>query len=192
MSTGVHLSDHKRLVLHTTGLGRRIKELFDALSRNDELQNTFIESPIEVIGSEILGINYTKEQASAVNRFIFSVLANKDLQKWATDYDKANVGKTVIPEQRFKDLAQAFIKFGDPTLMEALLQSAASGADIPGLVKAALIVKAESVAIGNWFIYKVSGRLLGDEDVVLPAVQVQRIAEQLVARAQQLRSGGEI
>lgn len=193
MAPTVHLGPRKRLELHNHAVSKRISSLFSELSCSEELQKTFIESPIEVIGQEVLGINYTKEQASAVNKFIFSVLASDKLQKWAAEYNKANSDKKVTPEQARADVAEALIKYGDPSIMSGLLESLAIGALIPGVASdSALIVKADSVAVGNWFVYKVSGIVFGDDNIVLPAEQVQVIAAQILAQAQQLQAAGEL
>lgn len=189
----IRLGADKRLVLKNNLLSRRIASLFNELSQNEELQKTFIESPMEVIGHEVLEKNYTPEQASAVNKFIFSVLANEELQKWYAKYDAENAGRELTPEQRLEDLATAFIRFGDPSLvaglslMTGLIEIAATGAEVPGISRAAIIVKAESVAVGNWFVYKVSGRTFGRDEFIFPAAQVQKIAEQLLARARELK-----
>jgi hypothetical protein len=188
----MRLNDERRLLLENRRLSRRVVTLFNELNEDESLQEAFIESPIEVIGQEVLRKTYNPEQASAVNKFIFSVLANERLQQWSAEYDRENAGRDLTAEQRLQYLAKAFTEFGDPSLMEGLLEMASTGVDIPGLTRASVAVKAESVAIGNWFVYKVSGRDFGDDNRVLPAAQVQKIAEQLVNRAQQLKQEGLI
>lgn len=188
----MRLEDERRLLLENRKLSRRVATLFIELDEDESLQRAFIESPAEVIGQEVLRKTYTPEQASAVNKFIFSVLANERLQQWSGEYDRENAGRELSTEKRLQDLSRAFAEFGDPSLMEGLLEIASAGVDIPGLTQASLFIKAESVAVGNWFVYKVSGRVLGDDRIVLPAAQVQRIAEQLVTRAQQLKQQGLI
>ncbi len=184
MSEHINLGKDERLILKNHQISRRVATLFSELSENEKLQKMFIESPAEVIGQEILGQDYTPEQASAVNKFIFAILANDELPRWAAKYDAENAGKELTPEKRRADVVEAFVKYGDKSLMTGLVDIAATGALVPGIDKAAIIIKTESWVSGNWFIYKVSGLVFGEETTI-PIDLVQRVAEQLVARAKE-------
>lgn len=184
MSERINLGKDERLILKNHQISRRAATLFRDLSENEELQKMFIESPAEVIGQEILGQDYTPEQASAVNKFIFAILANDELPRWAAKYEAENAGKELTPEKRRADIVKAFVEYGDTSLMTGLLDIAATGALVPGIDKAALIIKADSWVVGNWFIYKVSGLDFGEETTI-PVELVQQVAEQLVIRAKQ-------
>jgi hypothetical protein len=176
------------LVLKNQDLSQRLSAVFADLSRDEDLQRRFIDSPADVIGRDVLGEAYTTQQASAAGKFLYGVLANEELQRWAREYKAANSGRELPPEERLEALASAFLKYGDATLVAGLLEVFGTRVvDLPGLTRASLIVKADSVAIGNWFIYKVAGRVFGDRGLIFPPMQVQRLAEQLVAQARQRR-----
>jgi hypothetical protein len=184
-----HLTPKTRLELKNHALSKRMATLFEELAVSEGLQKAFIQSPAEVIGLEVLGREYTPQQAAAVNQFLFSVLANKKLQKWGEEYSKEHPTNSRSVEERAKDLSAALLEFGDRQLMSGLLEAVASGAELPGLgpEAASLIVKADSVAIGNWFVYKVSGDVFSPDNIVLPPELVQVLAAQLVERASQLQ-----
>lgn len=184
-----------RLVLTNRVLSNRTANLFAELVSNESLRDAFIDTPAEIIGKEVLGESFTRQQASAVNRFIYSVLSNEDLLKWVSEYqiderDKETSIGNIDRHRRTDDLAKAFIKYGDQSLMTSLIEIASTGAIIPGVDNASVIVKADSVAVGNWFVYKVSGRVFGDDILILPPAQVQVLAEALVKRAQELKQAG--
>lgn len=192
MTHPLRLGSEQRLILKNRNLARRTQALFQELNGNEQLQQTFIESPAEVIGHELLHQTYSPEQALAVNQFIYSVLASEGLQSWSAEYDATHAGQQISPDQRLRDLAEAFVIHGDAAVMKGLLQLAESGVNLSGLTQDALIVKAESVAVGNWFVVKVSGMSIGDEELVLPAAQVQRLAQQLLQRAKELQRDGQL
>ena len=192
MTHPLRLGNEQQLVLKRRGLARRTQTLFQELDRDEQLQRSFIASPAEVIGHELLGESYTPEQATAVNQFLFSVLASDGLRRWSAEYDAAHAGQSITPEQHLHDLAEAFMRHGDASIMKGLMQMAETGVNITGLTQAALFVKQESVAIGTWFVYKVSGVNLDDEQPVLPAALVQKIAQQLLRRAQELKRNGQL
>lgn len=186
---------HCRLVLTNRMLCNRAAKLFAELASDECLRDAFIDTPAEVIGQEILGESFPREQASAVNRFIYSVLSNEELHKWVSEYDPNGGGKEgssgeASRQQRTADLAKAFVKFGDQSLMTSLIEMTSSGVNIQGLASDSLIVKAESVAVGNWFVYKVSGKIFGDDTLILPAAQVQLLADALLKRANELKQAG--
>jgi hypothetical protein len=176
------------LVLRQRGLSRRLSTLFADLERDPQLQSLFVESPMALLGTEVFGKELTDQQISAANRFLFSVISNQRLHKWATEYSQIAPSRT--PVQQAEDLARAFIEFGDQALMLGLIELASTGTEIPGLLRAALIVKSETYASGcekhSWFIVKVSGLEMDQSVFVLPASFVRVIAERLVDRAQEL------
>ncbi|QKW18159.1 hypothetical protein HUT16_02950 [Kitasatospora sp. NA04385] len=189
MPEQLSLGGERRLVLRDRQLTDRLGALFEEIDRDESLQQAFIESPAEVVSAADAGSRQvTPGQASAVNRFLFSALASDGLRDWAAGYDREHPDSS--QEERLRHFAEALATHADPTLMGGLLELAGSdlALDMPN---AALIIKHDSVAIGNWFIVKVSGSLEAGKEV-LPADQVQRLAQQLVARAQELSEAGQL
>jgi len=183
------LRDEQRLVLRDRQLTDRLGSFFVDLDHDRALQRSFIDSPAEVLGGELAGRSLSVDQAAAVNQFVYSALANEDLRAWAETYDREH--PEADRNQRLRDFGEAMARFGDAPAMHGLLDMVSSGVGFDHLADSALIVKQDSVAVGNWFIVKVSGT----EDLgaqVLPAEQIQRISQQMIARAQELSAGGQL
>ncbi|MBO4271378.1 hypothetical protein [Microbispora triticiradicis] len=148
-----------------------------------------MQSPVEVLGLEVTGLRLDSSQAAAVNRFVFAALGNEEFRSWAETYDREHGERS--REEVLRDFSEALARTGDPALMRGLLTMLDNGVRLEDPLAESVIVKAESIAIGNWFVYKVSGHDDLDDLIVSPE-QFQRLGRQLVFRAQELAAGGEL
>ncbi|WP_405085988.1 hypothetical protein [Microbispora sp. NBC_01389] len=189
MPDPIALDEDRLLLLKNRRLTQRLRTLFSDLDADEELQRAFIQSPVEVLGLEVTGLELDRSQAAAVNRFVFAALSNEEFRSWAESYDREHGERS--REEVLRDFSEALARTGDPALMRGLLTMLDSGVRLEDPLVETVIVKAESIAIGNWFIYKVSGHDDFDDLIVSPE-QFQRISQQLVFRAQELSAGGEL
>lgn len=125
------------LVLKHENLRGSVAALFGELNDNRGLQKIFIKNPSKVVLSAILpkGMEMpTGQRLSEANRFLFSLLANDDFRDWAQNYqEKLNAdlrsGKMKAEDvdklSLAQDMAAAFGRYGDTSLMVSLANQAA-------------------------------------------------------------------
>jgi hypothetical protein len=116
------MADKPGLLLNNPHLVKRVATLFAELNESPALQTVFINSPDGVIGGAALPHSSTSEQVSAeqvpaeqvsaVNRFIFSVLASEESQHWLQGYRSDINKRDCRTEQKLQELARAFVQYG--------------------------------------------------------------------------------
>lgn len=207
--TALAATGSEPLVLKHDNLRGSVAALFGELNDNGGLRKIFVKDPSKVVLSAILpkGMEMpTKQRLSEANRFLFSLLANPDFRQWAEDYQaKLNAG---LRDGRFKvedvdklsvaqDMAAAFGKYGDTSLMVSLANQAAlpdkalRRIDVEVTVEVYIAV----VAVIFLIIFAIDiTPVTSDEyfDKRLSPAEIRSIADQLVNQARMKQQSGRL
>lgn len=125
------------LVLSMEGLAKRGAALFTDLNKDETLKDEFVRNPSKVIAERVTQRPLPPAQASASNRFLFSLLANDNFRAWLKVYNRRLERDAPTRDERVRDFADAVMRFGDDNLMASLAELAASGYGIPGITDSA-------------------------------------------------------
>jgi hypothetical protein len=161
------------LLLRNPPLVKRIATLFAELNEDAALQAAFIKSPKEVVGEAVLPSAAAPRQASAVNEFIFSVLADERLQRWLEKYRSHPDGQDHSAEQTLRSLGRAFIEYGSTKLQ-------ADTEFPPGLEFGV------SIYVGNTYLRSLNSRTFIITRISGPPKQIAVNSMQIVSMVEQL------
>jgi len=191
----------EELVLHAEGLSKRSASLFDELQSDEALRDEFIRNPTKVVSEKVTGKPLPAAQASAGNRFLFSLLANDEFRTWMKVYNRRLLRDRPSEEERLKDFAQAIIRYGDENLMASLAELAASGYGIPGITNVAYqcvsgactpTAQAQDAKYTQNFEASTSNTGLGEHDPLINPAVFRSMTEHLITRAKELAMMGEL
>ncbi|WP_434387372.1 hypothetical protein [Melittangium boletus] len=181
--------------------------LFHQVDTDERARQRFIQDPSGLIMERVFEEKLPPQRASAANRLLFSVLANKKFLGWLDEYSTQNRGRRVSKDEFNHDFAKALIEFGDHELLLSVLSHAESGFVLPGLGDRANQFLINNAA-GSIAVTPVNSPSTSDQTahsssnangvgfgdlgrLVDPAV-LRSITEQLLAHAQELKESGAL
>jgi hypothetical protein len=124
------------LVFDYAGLASRSATLFEELNASSELADRFLEDPTGVLSERVLSLPepLAASDVEETNRFLFSLLSNREFIDWAEKWQKSHedairalgegdeerVEVRIDRNELFRDLADAIHKYGDPAALRGL------------------------------------------------------------------------
>ena len=195
------------LVLKHDNLRDSVASLFELMNEDSSLRQTFINNPSQVVLGSILPKNVdmpSPQRVSEANRFLFSLLANDEFRDWARNYqghlNEQMASGRLKPENVDKmklaqDMAEAFGRYGDTSLLVSLGNQAALP-DSPALnveVTIETYIAIAAVIFLIIFAIDITPFNSGEyTDRRLNSAEIRGIADQLVNQAKQKRRAGEL
>jgi hypothetical protein len=201
------------LTFKQRSLRRRVSGLFEELAQNEEVRNSFIENPSEIIETTIYpGKRLNPQDTSEANRLLFSLLSNDGFMSWISRYAETNADTDVSREQFLKDFARVLPEFSDENTTLSLLTNSLTTTGIASLISddvSSTVAKEYSYSVtevNNSGVaaynksYTVTenktkgiGGILDEEirRVVNPA-ELRSISEQLINYAKELKQSGRL
>lgn len=196
------------LILKMPGLHSGLTKLFRAL-RKSETREQFIHNPAKAISRYLPSLSLTATEVSHANRFLFSILANDKFKSWALSYQqeqmkayRKNPDMKLSRNQITQDLARAYAEFGDKDLLLSLVNPLSLRAAPPKSVAISNYIHTHTVILQvGWAIILVVLTAIDftpivdrpeDVDFALSPAEMGAIADQLIARAKELRKSGAL
>lgn len=203
------------LILKYQDFGSETSRFFTELNENSELRNLFFTNPSLVLRTKLpslSSIDVGDQQDELANRVLFSALSNERFTTFLEEY-QAKKNKALarylespedeqaaseLDERTIKvEFAEALLDFGDKELLSNMLgrSGSASQSDrqLAG-VAIYIVLFVVIAAVHAVFALGTSGDLAptAAARLPIPAPELRKIADQLVAAARQAREAGDL
>lgn len=209
------------LILKYKDFHNETSKFFKELNKEPELRSLFFTNPSLVLRTKLpslSNIDISDQQNDLANKVLFSALSNERFMKFLTDYQqkKNKALKRLLKSPKDKqaaleldertvrmEFAEAMLEFADKELVSNLLGSGSIAKGVgnpPVLVSYAILVTWVVFILGIHVIIHTVVRLalIGNSELTatgktpIPASELRKIAEQLVAAAKQARETGDL
>lgn len=97
-----------------------------AMSKDPVMLQAFLQNPTGILSKSLVPkkLLESPQRISEANRFLFSVFSNDAFRDWMRDYQSKITSNTIVvsKESIQKDVARAFLDYGDPAVMYSFLR----------------------------------------------------------------------
>lgn len=130
----------KQLLIENKDLPKKVNQLLEKVSENEDALNEFVKNPVQVILEELpteIGYNITKANISDGNKLVFSILSNAKFRNWLIEYQKGaeiemskptnsekSIDEIFSKDKILEDLSSAIFEYGDKEIFKSILRGA--------------------------------------------------------------------
>jgi hypothetical protein len=116
------LAEFDTSILRRAAAARRLDALFKATSSDFLLREQFVTDPAQILSEYVHGASAAPSAASVTNHLLYSVMANRRLRTWLSEYATRHKG-TWSRQDFLTDLGRAVAREGDEHVVYALIRS---------------------------------------------------------------------
>lgn len=173
-------------------LRKNVLALFEEISKNESVKNSFIHNPVEQITKKVMKRELPSQQISEANRFLFSLLANDEMVEWLNSYSKERKDEKLDKKQFAVNFAKEISKLGDENIIISLVSNAVLDYGIPGITDVAYqCVYHELPNKNEWACTPVAKDNSSPEMGIDPGM-LRSLTEHLISYAKELKNMGRL